>query len=41
MKVSGHLHILAALPLRKYPWYPLDTRMDELQSHYGDEQTQN
>jgi hypothetical protein len=31
MKVSGQHHTLAALPLGKSPWYPLDRRLGEHQ----------
>jgi len=27
MEVSGKLHALAALPLGKSPWYPLDRKL--------------
>jgi hypothetical protein len=33
MEVSGQLHAPAALPQEKSPWYPLDMRLGEPQSH--------
>jgi hypothetical protein len=35
MEVSGQLHIPAALPHGKSPWYPLDRRVGGPQSHFG------
>jgi hypothetical protein len=35
MQVSGQLHALAALPLGKNPWYPMDRRLGGSQSQFG------
>jgi len=35
MEVSGQLHTLAALPQGRSPWYPVDRRVGEPQSHSG------
>jgi hypothetical protein len=35
MEVSDQLHVPAALPQGKSPWYPLDRRIGGPQSHSG------
>jgi hypothetical protein len=30
MEVSGQLHVLAAFPQGKNPWYPLDRRLGDV-----------
>jgi hypothetical protein len=35
MEVSAQLHVTAALPLGKSPWYPLDRKMGGSQSNSG------
>jgi hypothetical protein len=35
MEVSGQLHVPAALPPEKKPWYPLDRRLGGAQSRSG------
>jgi hypothetical protein len=35
MEVSGQLHVPAALPPEKSPWYPLDRRLSGPQSRSG------
>jgi len=37
MEVSGQLHTPAALPQGNSSWYPLDRRLGELCSNFGEE----